>query len=263
MKNILMVSLCAAWLISTAVPAQETVRTIVTVGGSYWNASYTAQDEDGEDLYDYGTGNLFGPYLSLNRGKWNLGASLYFGKIPVEETNYDDMKRTDLNFTVGYRVHPNINLFAGLKYLTWTQEGSFDWYNQYGYLVDNYEYEETFKAPLFGAGIGGTLPLGTSGLYAFGSVSYLMGSTAYHVAINSTETDESLEEDSEGDLECGLFTLNLGLGYRFASGMGINLGYRGDVIEQSGDIETSLYEWEVDNQLGVKGLVVTISYTFK
>jgi|GEM_PF-5729690 len=46
MKNILMVSLCAAWLISPAVPAQETVRTIVRVGGSYCNASYTAQDED-------------------------------------------------------------------------------------------------------------------------------------------------------------------------------------------------------------------------
>jgi hypothetical protein len=160
----------------SSVMAQEETKTIVTVGGSYWNATYSYQDEDGKDVFEFGTGNLFGPYLSISNGKWNFGTSMYFGSFPVEKLaagNSLDVKRSDMNFTVGYRVHPNINVFGGIKYLKWTMSGQYEYVDYYySGLVD---YEATESGPMFGAGVGGTVPLGTSGLYAFGSIAYLVG----------------------------------------------------------------------------------------
>ena len=116
MKNFIVSLMCLVLLVFSVGFAQQDVKTIVTVGGSYWNATYSYQDEDGKVVFDFGTGNLVGPYLSLSHGKWNFGTSMYFGTFPVEKLTEGDLKvtRSDLNFTLGYRVHPNINVFAGV-----------------------------------------------------------------------------------------------------------------------------------------------------
>ena len=259
MKKILVVLACVALLTFSIAMAQEPVKTIVTVGGSYWNAQYTLQDEDGKELYDFGTGNLFGPYLSLSHGKWNFGASMYFGKFPVEETGLSDMSRNDLNFSLGYRVHPNINIFGGVKYLTWTME--LEGMNYYG---NAYTVKNTAKTPMFGAGVGGTVPLGTSGLYAFGSVAYLVGNITTESDVSGLDYDVNLSDGSSEDTSAQLVALNLGLGYRFASGLGINLGYRADLYTESTDYKDEFGDTATaENDFGVKGIVATISYTFK
>ncbi len=242
--------------------AQEENKTIVTVGGSYWNATYSYQNEDGKDVYEFGTGNLFGPYLSISNGKWNFGSSMYFGTFPVEKMeagNNLDVKRSDLNFTIGYRVHPNINVFGGVKYLKWTMSGEMEYWSDY-YNSTVVDYEATESGPMFGAGVGGTVPLGTSGLYAFGSIAYLVGTMKTEVKAGDYTSDEN---DSQ-DIASKLAALNLGLGYRFPSGLGVNIGYRADLYTESQDVENYLGGTEtVDYNLGVKGLVATVSYTFK
>ncbi len=269
MKTRLVVLLAVVLLMAGFCWSQE--RTIVTVGGSYWNANYSYQDEDGHDLYDFGTGNLFGPYLSLSHGKWNFGASMYFGKFPMESSGYslstsefsEDMKRTDLNFTLGYRIHPNINVFGGVKYLAWNYEAEYsNYYDDYLYkTLGTISYKETTSGPMFGGGVGGTIPLGSSGMYLFASAAYLVGtmSSEYEFAGQSSSDDES------EDIPTSLVAINAGLGYRFPSGLGINVGYRADlytVTVKEENYYTGL-DIEYENNIGVKGVVATVSYTFK
>jgi hypothetical protein len=261
MKNILVTFVCLTLLVVSTGFGQEDAKTIVTVGGSYWNATYTYQDEDGKDLYKFGTGNLFGPYLSLSHGKWNFGTSMYFGTFPVDKITAGDLNvtRSDLNFTLGYRVHPNINVFAGVKYLSWTLEGTYDYYDSY-YDLTSISYKATEKGPMFGAGIAGTVPLGSSGLYGFGSLAYLVGT----MTTESKDESSSLTHGTSIDTPSKLVALNLGLGYRFPSGLGVNIGYRADLYTESTDVENALGKSvTVDNNLGVKGLVATVSYTFR
>jgi hypothetical protein len=128
------------------------------------------------------------------------------------------------------------------------------------YYSGSVDYEATESGPMFGAGVGGTLPLGSSGLYAFGSIAYLVGTmkTEYKIGNNSSS------EDMNQDVASNLAALNLGLGYRFPSGLGVNIGYRADLYTESQDVENALGGTrKVDYNLGVKGVVATVSYTFK
>ena len=113
---------------------------------------------------------------------------------------------------------------------------------------------------MFGAGIAGTVPFGSSGLYGFGSMAYLVGTMTTETQIGSS----NLDQDPANDVTSNLVALNLGVGYRFPSGLGVNLGYRADLYTESSDVETALNKTiTVENKLGVKGLVATVSYTFK
>jgi hypothetical protein len=250
MKQLLIIGVVAALLTAGNIFAQEPTRTIVTIGGSYWNATYTYQDEDGKDLFKFGTGNLVGPYLSISNGKWNFGSSMYFGSFPVEKFNDLTVKRSDLNFNIGYRVHPNINIIGGVKYLSWTLEGT----STDGYYTYNYSAKES--GPMFGAGIAGTIPLGSSGLYAFGSAAYLAGTM-------KNESTDSYGDPEKTDIPATLVALNLGLGYRFVSGFGLNVGYRADLYTEKQDVEILTVKHTYEYNLSVKGLVATVSYTFK
>ncbi|MBN1999606.1 hypothetical protein JW935_18775 [candidate division KSB1 bacterium] len=272
------------FVLSAVVIAQE--KTIFTIGGSYWNAAYAWEDEDGNSLYEIDPGNNFGPYLSVSRGKLNLGVSYMIGKYPissiidskgkkVELDNEINMTRGDLNVTVGYRAHRFINLFVGLKRLNWSFEveesftvpDNYDYYDYYDYYnygsqttTYNIKMKDTQSGLLFGAGASGVVPLGRSGLYLFGSLAYLGGKLEEKTEISGMPF--SIDSDQEPvDISTGLVALNVGLGYRWPNGLGVNVGYRGDLIQQTTTDEET--DEDYINYTRVQGVNVTLSYTIR
>ena len=252
-------------------------RTIVTLGGSWWNAAYSYETQDGEKIADIGTGNMFGPYLSISRGKLNFGASLLFGSFPIDalglmgdEEAADllddvdmDMSRNDLNFSVGYRIHRNLNLFVGVKSLKWEIDGTITASDEYwDYWTDTWytteieaDVNETESGTMLGGGISAVLPLGSGGLYAFGSLAYMAGVMELSYDFNSEDYSES---SSGEELDAQLVAINLGVGYRFPSGFGLNIGYRADLFNEK-YAEESLDE---EPRIGVRGAILTASYSF-
>ncbi len=259
-------------LIAQSVFAQT--RTVVTLGGSWWNAAYTYEDEDGKELAEIGNGNSFGPYISINHGKVNFGASLLFGTFPVDaydmgfgENFFDtdiNMSRNDLNFTLGYRVHRNINVFAGAKYLKWAInmdmtnipiETGTDFWGDPVYDYVDVSVEASEGGMMYGIGISGVVPLGSGGLYAFGSIAGMGGTLKNETTLSGMGKTETSDE---GDVSATLAAINLGLGYRFPSGFGINAGYRADLFSE----ELKDSDQNTQPRIRVEGLIVTASYSF-
>ncbi len=232
--------------------AWSQTQTTFTVGGSWWNSKYDwiATDDDWEDV-EVGTGNFIGPYLSINHGKWNFGASAMFGTLNVEDWEGVEVKRSDLNFTLGHRIISSpsfgMNLFGGLKFVKFSTEGSYDFsfYDEYyGYYEDTYEIDETVSGMMYGGGVSMVIPFGSSNLYGYGSLAYLTGTLTW---------DDNVTGDSEENEEAtNLVAITAGVGYRFSGGFGINAGYRGDIFgsEESDYVER------------LSGLILTASFTF-
>jgi len=253
-------------------------KTIVTTGLSWWNAQYSWETENGEKIGDIGSGNMFGPYLSISRGKLNFGTSLFWGSFPVDKINEGEasangssadlsMGRADLNFTIGYRIIPYLNLFIGGKYINWKIDGSMTYtsvigYDDYGYPIygdQQVSIEMSEGGMTFGAGISGVVPFGTSNWYAFGSLAGLAGTL-------TNETKLSLggfSQTDSYDVDAALAAINLGIGYRFSSGFGINLGYRADLFsEKEKNVSTGNSSGEDNPRIRVEGAILTASYTF-
>ena len=259
-------------------------KTIVTVGGSVWNAEYSWEDADGNKLGDIGTGNSVGPYISINHGKVNFGASLLFGSFPVNElglgeteadaTTDINMSRGDLNFTIGYRIHRNINLFVGAKSLNWKIEGSvntsyyeeiitgYDYFGNpiYDYqLVDGqFDAEINEGGMLYGLGISAVIPFGSSGWYGFGSLAGMGGTLTNEVKISADMYGFS--ETTEEDVTAALAAINVGIGYRFAGGLGLNVGYRADLFNETTKATDGAEE--ENPSIRVQGAILTLSYSF-
>ena len=244
-------------------------KTSVTLGGSYWNAAYSWEDEDGNKINDIGTGNMFGPYATISHGKWNFGASLLFGSFPVDklaESEVADinMSRGDFNLTIGYRVHPYINIFFGSKFLNWSLDASytidvpvFQGYDFFGDPIYDYESRDvkaeiSEKGVLYGVGISGVVPFGASGWYGFAALAG-MGGTLTNETTYDGLADFSDFQSAEYDISAALAALNLGIGYRMPSGFGINAGYRADLFSE--DLENS----EENPRIRVQGLILTAS----
>ncbi len=269
-KNLYILSV-AMMLLATMVFAQE--RTIVTIGGTWWNAAYSIETEDGDKVADIGSGNSIGPNISINHGKVNLGASLLFGTFPVESYigGYDnfenkvDMSRSDLNFTLGYRISRIFNIFVGAKYMKWAMDiddytglaGNDEWGNNYYQHYDNVELSES--GMMYGLGVSAVFPIGAEGLYAFGSLAGMGGTLTYKTEIENQGESRSAEL---GDVSSSLAAINLGIGYRFPSGLGINAGYRADLFSEEVDEDDSWSNSEDNNSIRVQGLIITASYSF-
>jgi hypothetical protein len=273
-KNNLIVTVVMIMLLATVVFAQE--RTVVTLGGTWWNAAYSYEDEDGNKLADIGSGNSFGPNISINHGKLNFGASLLFGSFPIESYNYGleeldtdvNMSRNDLNFTLGYRVHRYINIFAGVKYLKWSTKVDIndfelvtgtDYWGDPIYETVDASYEDAVSGPLYGLGLSAVIPLGSEGLYLFGSLAGMGGTLTSETTVEAGGRSAS---DDTGDLSTTLATINLGLGYRWPGGFGVNAGYRADLFTVTSEYEVLDETVESDNNIAVEGLIVTASYSF-
>ena len=130
MKKVMMLGVLTFSLI--VVTGSLQAQTAVTIGGHYW---YAQPDVKGGTFgnVEASPGNMFGPYLNLRVGKLALGTSMFFGTF-----NYDykdlgfefDLKRTDLNFSVGYSVARRITIFGAVKSLSITGDEdveSYDW----------------------------------------------------------------------------------------------------------------------------------------
>jgi hypothetical protein len=261
-------------------------KTNVTLGGSYWNAAYTWEDENGNKIADIGTGNMLGPYATISHGKWNFGASALFGSFPIDKYEESgvyslllpgnlynveylidyanlDLSRSDLNFSLGYRLNPYINVFAGLKYINWSIQasgrGQFDFYDSNYFFIDtlypDVEREISEKGLMYGLGISGVLPFGTGGWYGFASLSGMGGTLDFKHDL--TYTGEISDKVNEAyDVSAALAALNLGIGYRMPSGFGINAGYRADLFSE--DAQDS----QDNPRIHVQGLILTASYSF-
>jgi hypothetical protein len=251
MKRILFV----LFLLFVFVALASAQKTSITVGGSYWGCSYDkiASNSDYEDM-EMGSGSIFGPYLSINSNRWNFGMNYLFGKFEpdFEEFGLTDyaVSRSDINFTLGYRVIAqrslSMNLFGGVKLLKITEEATAQWYGDY------YSYEAEYKGitsgPMFGGGVSTVVPFGSSDFYLYGSLAYLTGTMTYKVEMDGEELGSE-----EADNATNLIALTAGLGYRFPGDVGISGGYRGDFFGS----EDSDY---VDR---LSGFIVSVSYTIK
>ena len=258
-------------LMTSVVFAQTTSR--VTIGGTYWNATYSMVDKDGNELGEFGTGNMFGPYLRFSHGKLNLGTSLFFGSFPVEglqnfgEEKLDlTMGRSDINFTLGYQIIPYINLFIGVKYIKYSYDGDFSWennfwtgeYDYWGNPIYDFEtvdakVEVSESGPLYGLGIAAVIPFGQSPLYGFASLAAMAGTLTNETKMTVTGR-QSVSEDI--DVEAALAAITLGIGYHTPSGLGLSLGYRADLFAEN------ISESDDEPRIYVQGLNLTLSYTF-
>ena len=263
-------------LVSVMTPAQE--KTYVTAGLSWWNAQYSYETEEGNKIADIGTGNMFGPYLSVSHGKFNFGASLFWGSFPVNEVAFGGtledvdvdftMSRGDLNFTVGYRVSRYINLFLGSKFVNFKIDGNLQTTMPvligYDFLGNPIYDDQVIKAnldwtqsgPTFGGGVSGVVPFGaTSHWYGFGSLALLFGNITNEVSVTG------YSEKFENEISSNIVAVTLGVGYRAPSGLGVNLGYRADLYSgEVKDQDPAAVEEKVNTR--VEGLILTLSYSF-
>ena len=241
-------------VIATNLFAQN--NTAVTVGGSLWNSQINWVDDEGDKLGDLNVGSMYGPYLSVSRGKLSLGASFVTGSYnPIKSKSYSvgsseaDTRRSDLNASLGYQVHQNVNLFFGVKYTNW----KLDWLRLF---ETGSQFGSNFQESgmMYGAGISLLHPFGSSGFLLFGSMAGMAGKLSLvHLGMWAAPGAR------EYKINCYLAALNLGVGYQFASGLGINLGYRADLFAEESK-EKSGYPSD-DPRIRVHGAVLALFYS--
>jgi len=245
--------------------------TTVTVGAGAWMPGYSwvyTGNQNGMDDFKLGNASYFGPYLAINQGRLNFGASMLIGTLKADDQDYAweglEAKRTDLNFTLGYRILSTTsvsgNVFAGLKYIKEDQTAD-SWYWE-GFDVNTGEamwwydvYDATVSGIMYGAGVSLVVPFGSSNVYAYGSMAYLLGTLKTENNLNSTDINPNGYSSWDTEDDTHLFAMTLGLGYRFPSGFGLNLGFRGDLYGNKASDE-------IDYAQRLSGLVLNASYTF-
>jgi hypothetical protein len=238
----------------------------ITIGASYWRAALDYQ-ESGDMNLDIDPGNMYGPYLNLRFGKITIGSSIFLGgfkfnygdylmPVTVNGYSYDaygDMyvavisdyaptvKRTDINFSLGYNLTRRISIFGAYKSMKLKRDEETYTGNIYtwDYIYDIYYDEgqgeittESFeiKGGYYGGGLSLLLPFVNSPLFAFGSAAYL-------AANDKDNTD--------------ITAFTAGLGYYSKSGLTIMAGYRADL---SG---------EGEGQEKINGFMATMAYTVR
>ncbi len=238
-------------------------QTRVTLGLSGFMAGYSFTNEDGDDVITTDSGLLFGPYFSLSSDRLSFGGSMFFGSFPNTEIDVEDVEvrgvdasiaRKDLNLSLSYALIRNqgltISPFIGLKYFNWNF--SFD--------ESGLEYSWDRGGTMVGGGLQGVIkPSPTSGFYLYASGAVLGGSITDEFEIN----DQGYSEINESSSATALISLNAGLGYRVPnSGLGINIGFRGDFFGSTSMEEDSFDDEAVSYTERVTGIVATISWTF-
>jgi hypothetical protein len=247
----------AACIILAAACARAQTQPVFTVGGTLWHAkpSYSG------DLYEDVTaraGNMIGPYLNVRMGNWLLGASMFFGSFKIEE-EFDegdfeiDMKRNDLNFSLGYSVAKNLSLFGAVKNISVAgdQTDTFEYDDGYYYNEIDVETEMKNKGTLFGGGASTVFQFENSPLFLFGSAAYLTG-TLKSSFIQTVDGEEYYDYDE--DVDRTLISWNMGIGYRAPSGLSLLLGYRGDTTTGA-DMD--------EGKENISGIMATVALTLQ
>ncbi len=220
-------------------------QTVFSVGANYWRA---ALEYDQAELGDISIdpGNLIGPYLNIRSGKLVIGGSMSLGNFKM---NYGDtfgdmfgmdvtvdakVKRTDLNFSVGYSLSRNLTLFGAYKDQKYKFEGSISYEDPWTGETETEDFSDEMpeqKGSFVGGGLSLVLPFSSSPLFAFGSAAYL--------AANG---------DDWGDIT----TVTFGLGLATSSNISLMVGYRMD----------SMGNDEKDKEK-IKGVTATVAYTIR
>lgn len=228
-------------LLSTSSICILHAQTAVTIGANYWNAT---MDYGGTGLEEIGLeiepGNMFGPYLNLRLGKAVLGTSMFFGEFNFEfgDLFLSDIsfsvKRTDMNFSLGYNLSRNVNVFGAYKLMKLKGESTFiDFWGQ----PQTYSVEDEFAYA--GGGLSLMLPFADSPLFAFGSAAYL------------TYVGEEEGEDEEVTEIADIKAITAGLGFYSRSGLSIMVGYRAD------------FSGEGEGEEKIHGIMATLAYTIR
>lgn len=251
MKRVMILGILTISLIVVTGSLQS--QTAVTIGGHYWYAQPTYKGDTFENV-EVGPGNMFGPYLNLRVGKIALGTSMFFGTFNWDYKDYGfefDIKRTDLNFSVGYSVARGITLFGAVKSLSLTGDQDVE-YEYYDWEWDTYytytaKVKAETKGTLYGGGISGVVPVGQSSFFLFYSAAYLSGKIEMTSSISIV--DQTVEDTTEN--ETSITAVTVGLGAQAGSGITLMVGYRADL---SGEDE---------GEERIHGIMATMAYTIR
>ena len=239
--KVIAIVLCVLGLVAGSVFAQSS--TVFSIGASYWRAALeydqrALAEEFGDMSID--PGNLFGPYLNIRMGKLVLGGSMFVGSFNVDYgslledygvTSDMKIKRTDLNFSVGYSLARNLTLFGAYKDMTYKTEGTFTYQDSWSGTSQTITEEDEQKGSFVGGGLSLILPFSGSPLFAYGSAAYL-----------------AANNDDWADIT----TVTLGLGVSLQSNLSAMVGYRVDAM---GDNQK--------DQEKIKGVTATLAYTIR
>lgn len=244
-------------------PSIAQTKTAFTIGGNYWHAQRGFSGEYWGDVKSK-AGDMVGPYVNLRIGKWLLGSSMFFGAFSESSEHnpyYNlDSKRSDLNFSLGYSIISNLNVFVAAKNLSFN--GKDDDYSYYdtnlGTNIWHAERELENKGTMYGGGASGVFRFSRSPLFVFWSAAYLTGNikTSDKVYVENQVID-FWGGDFKADNE--LTALSGGIGIQTNAGISVLVGYREDLLKFN--ISESGTDWGGKETL--KGITVTLAYTLQ
>ena len=253
-------------------PMVVTGQTAITLGGNFWNASRDMSGDYYEGL-ESESSSMFGPYLNLRMGNIIIGGSMFLGTFTESSEDNDvyevDMKRKDINLSIGLSLSRNVNVFFAMKKLT--GEGTTDveipyyhfyygWYYIY-YWVDMLEGEVEYKedGTLYGGGLSGVIPFSQSSFFIYWSGAYLSGTRTFTTTYSIQGVDDP--EPTEFDPKTTLFAYSVGVGYQISPTLSLLVGYRSDSI--SSEWEPEGWDETVDAKDKYSGISATLAYTIR
>lgn len=158
MKKLFFSLFIAALLLTVAVPS---FAVDISAGATTWYSWWDFDKEDSGSDTDIDPTLLYGPALSAKlTDRYNLTFVFLYGNFDMEEEmDTVEITRMDSDLALNYRLNSYIKLFAGAKYMAYTQKNGFS---------------HLSAGP--GAGISAVIPLGGD-LYLLGNASglYLWG----------------------------------------------------------------------------------------
>lgn len=246
----------------TGLPPMAKAQTAFTIGGNYWYAQRSfSGDYWGETKSK--AGNMVGPYVNLRIGKWLLGSSMFFGTFS-ESSEFNpyynvDTKRNDLNFSLGYSILNNLNVFFAVKSLSFN--GKDDDYSYHDYVYGNIWHakrEIKNNGTMIGGGASGVFRFSRSPIFVYWSAAYLTGKRN---ATDIVDVEGEKIDFWKGDFKADnhLTALSGGLGIQTDAGITILIGYRADIL----DFKSNNQDFDIDGKENLNGITVTLAYTLR
>jgi len=166
MKKLIFSLFAAALLLTLAVPSSAVD---ISAGATTWYSWWDFNNDNSQNNNDIDPTLLYGPALSVKlTDRYNLTFVFLYGKFDMEEEGgTQEITRMDSDLALNYRLNSYIKLFAGAKYMGYTQGNDF---------------KHLGAGP--GAGISAVIPVGgdfyllgnASGLYLWGEEDQTDGS---------------------------------------------------------------------------------------
>ncbi|MBN2200686.1 hypothetical protein JW777_01900 [bacterium] len=211
---------------------------VFTFGANYWKAQWNIEGIE--------PGHMFGPYVNLRSGRMTLGGSFFTGTFKPDESedifgDDIDLKRNDLNLSVGYNLGRFFNVFGAYKRTNWNIKGTVedivydDWTDTW--YVDDIEIDEEEEGSYLGGGASIVFPFTNSPLFLYGSGAFL-------AAQKKDWTD--------------ITTVTVGAGYRLSPQLTLMAGFRSDLYGDPEDSDDDSGEKEK-----IQGLTVSLAYTLR